>query len=213
MIEEIAARGHEIGSHGYRHRLIYSMTPAECRDDILRSKAILEAITGTPIGGFRAPSYSIVAQSLWCLDSLIDLGFTYDSSIFPIHHDHYGIPSAPRFPHVLERPRGRIAEFPLSTVRRLGLNFPIAGGAYLRFFPSWVIRSGIHRINRVEGQPAIIYLHPWEIDPDQPRLNPPVKSRLRHYTNLGKMEGRFRRLLEAFSFGPVRDVLKGRGLL
>lgn len=213
LVEEIAGRGHEIGSHGYRHRLIYSMTPAECRDDILHSKACLESITGTPITGFRAPSYSIVDRSLWCLDSLIDMGFTYDSSIFPIHHDRYGIPSAPRFPHVLERQRGRIVEFPLSTVRRWGLNCPVAGGAYLRFLPSWVIRSGIRRINEVEEQPAIIYLHPWEIDPDQPRLNGPVKSRLRHYTNLGKMEGRFRQLLEAFSFGTVRDVLKGRGLL
>lgn len=213
MIEEIVARGHEIGSHGYRHRLVYSMTPAECRDDILRSKACLERITGTPLAGFRAASYSIVAASMWCLDVLIDAGFKYDSSIFPIHHDRYGIPSAERFPHVLERPRGRLAEFPLSTVRRFGLNCPIAGGAYLRVFPPWVIPSGIRRLNRVEGQPAIIYLHPWEVDPDQPRLEGPLTSRVRHYTNLGKTEPRLRRLLEEFSFGTVGDVLKGRGLL
>jgi len=213
MIEEIAARGHEIGSHGYRHRLVYSMTPAECRDDIARSKACLERITDTPVIGFRAASYSIVAKSTWCLDVLIELGFKYDSSIFPIHHDRYGIPDAQRFPHRLWRRRGGIVEFPLSTVRRLGLNWPIAGGAYLRFFPSWGLRLGIRRINQVEGQPAIIYLHPWELDPDQPRLNGPVKSRIRHYTNLGKTEVKLRRLLEAFSFGPVRDVLRGRGLL
>jgi polysaccharide deacetylase family protein (PEP-CTERM system associated) len=213
LIEAIAARGHEIASHGYRHRLVYSMAPAECRQDILRSKACLESITGTPIIGFRAPSYSIVARSTWCLDVLIDLGFQYDSSIFPIHHDRYGIPGAPRFPHILERQRGRIVEFPLSTVRRLGLNFPIAGGAYLRFLPSWVIRSGIRRINEVEGEPAVMYLHPWELDPDQPRLNGPLKSRIRHYTNLDKVESRLRELLAEFSFGTARDVLRLRGLL
>ena len=213
MIEEIVARGHEIGSHGYRHRLVYSMTPAECRDDIARSKACLESITGTPIAGFRAASYSIVARSTWCLDVLIELGFKYDSSIFPIRHDRYGIPDAKRFPHVLARRQGSIVEFPLSTVRRLGLNLPIAGGAYLRFLPAWVVRSGIRRINRVEGQPAIIYLHPWELDPDQPRLNGSVKSRMRHYTNLDKTESKFRSLLEAFAFGRVRDVLKERRLV
>ncbi|MBI4271480.1 MAG: DUF3473 domain-containing protein [Candidatus Rokubacteria bacterium] len=212
MVEEIVARGHEVGSHGYRHRLVYSMTPAECRDDILRSKACLESITGTPIAGFRAASYSIVARSRWCLDTLIELGFEYDSSIFPIHHDRYGIPDAKRFPHVLERRKGRIVEFPLSTVRCFGVNVPIAGGAYLRFFPSRLIRAGVRRINQVEGQPAIVYLHPWELDPDQPRLRGPLKSRIRHYTNLGKMERKFRRLLEAFPFGTVRDVLKGLGL-
>lgn len=213
LIEEIVRRGHEIGSHGYRHRLIYSMAPAECRDDIARSKACLERITGTPVIGFRAASYSIVARSTWCLDILIDLGFQYDSSIFPIHHDRYGIPAAQRFPHILERQRGSIVEFPLSTVRYCGLNCPIAGGAYLRFFPSWVIRAGIRRINRVEGQPAIIYVHPWELDPEQPRLNGSVKSRLRHYTNLGRVESRLRRLLTEFSFGTVRDVLTSRGLV
>jgi len=213
MIEEIVARGHEIGSHGYRHRLVYSMTPTECRDDILRSKELLERITDAPVAGFRAASYSIVAESLWCLDVLIDAGFTYDSSIFPIHHDRYGIPGAPRFPHVLERPRGRIVEFPLSTVQRFGLTCPIAGGAYLRFLPSRVMRSGIRRINEVEKQPAIIYLHPWEIDPGQPRLAAPLKSRLRHYTNLGQTESKLRRLLAEFSFGTVGAVLKARGVL
>lgn len=213
LIEEIVRRGHEIGCHGYRHRLVYSMSPAECREDIARAKASLERITGTPVMGFRAASYSIVEKSAWCLDILIDLGFTYDSSIFPIRHDRYGIPAAKRFPHVLERQPGSIVEFPLSTVRCFGLNWPIAGGAYLRLFPSWVIRSGIRRINQLEGEPAIIYLHPWELDPDQPRLNGSLKSRIRHYTNLGKVESRFHKLLAEFSFAPVREVLKLRGLL
>ncbi len=213
LVEAIAARGHEIASHGYRHRLIYSLAPAECREDLLRSKARLEAITGLEVLGFRAPSYSIVARSLWCLDLLIDLGFRYDSSIFPIHHDRYGIPGACRFPHPLERHGGGVVEVPPSTVQILGTNVPIAGGAYLRFFPLRLIRWGIRRLNVVERQPAIIYLHPWELDPEQPRLPGPLKSRIRHYTNLDRTEPKLRRLLEEFSFAPVRDVLGQRGLL
>lgn len=213
LVREIARRGHEIASHGYRHRLVYSMTPAECRDDILRSKLLLEDITGTPVVGFRAASYSIVARSTWCLDVLIDLGFQYDSSIFPIHHDRYGIPAAKRFPHVLQRQLGSIVEFPLSTVRYLGTNWPIAGGAYLRVLPGVAIRAGIRRINETEKRPAIVYLHPWEIDPDQPRLKGSLRSRLRHYTNLRRTESKLRRVLDAFSFGTVRDVLARQDLL
>jgi polysaccharide deacetylase family protein (PEP-CTERM system associated) len=208
MVEEILKRGHEIGSHGYCHRLIYAMSPAECREDIGRSKACLERITGTAINGFRAASYSIVTRSLWCLDILIDLGFEYDSSIFPIRHDRYGIPGAERFLHVIQRPRGSIVEFPLSTARMFGLRIPVAGGGYLRFLPSRLIQRGIRRINDLERQAAIVYLHPWEIDPDQPRLPGPLPSRLRHYTNLGGTEQKFRRLLEQFAFGPVREVLR-----
>lgn len=213
MIEEIVTRGHEVGSHGYRHRRVSSMTPDECRADILRSKLCLERITGSPILGFRAASYSIVAGSLWCLNILIDLGFTYDSSIFPVHHDSYGIPGAKRFPHLLERENGKIVEFPLSTAPLFGQNIPIAGGGYLRFLPLRLILSGIQRINRIEGQPAIVYLHPWEIDPGQPRIRGPLRSRIRHYTNLDKTERKLRRLLEEFSFGTVRDVLHARGVL
>lgn len=213
LVEEIVARGHEVASHGFRHRLVYSMAPAECREDIRRSKAVLEAITGAPVLGFRAASYSVVERSLWCLDLLIDLGFKYDSSIFPIRHDRYGIPGACRFPHVLRRDRGSIVEFPPSTVRVLGVNCPVAGGAYLRFLPLGLIRRGLRWINRVDRQPAVLYLHPWELDPKQPRLSGPLKSRVRHYTNLHRTEARLRRLLEEFSFGPVREVLRLRGLL
>lgn len=212
LVQEIARRGHEIASHGYRHRLVYSMTPAECRDDILLSKLLLEDITGAPVLGFRAASYSIVARSTWCLDILIDLGFQYDSSIFPIHHDRYGMPAAARFPHVLERQLGNIVEFPLSTVRYLGVNWPVAGGAYLRVLPVWAIHAGIRRINETEKQPAIVYLHPWELDPDQPQLKGSLGSRLRHYTNLHTTETKLRRLLEEFSFGAVREVLARQDL-
>lgn len=213
LVAEIARRGHEIASHGYRHRLVYSMTPAECRDDIVLSKLLLEDIAGTPVFGFRAASYSIVARSTWCLDVLIDLGFQYDSSIFPIHHDRYGIPTAPRAPHVIERQLGKIVEFPLSTVRYLGVNWPVAGGAYLRVLPGWALRAGIRRINETEKQPAIVYLHPWELDPDQPRLQGSFASHLRHYTNLHQTESKLRQLLEEFSFGTVRDVLARQGLV
>jgi polysaccharide deacetylase family protein (PEP-CTERM system associated) len=207
LVEEIVRRGHEVASHGYRHRLIYTMTADECREDILRSKTCLERITGSPVVGFRAASYSIVARSLWCLDILIDLGFKYDSSIFPIRHDRYGIPRANRFAHVLERERGQIVEFPLSTMQVLGLNLPIAGGGYLRLLPLRLIRAGIQQINAAARQPAIVYLHPWELDPDQPRLKGSMTSVFRHYTNLDRMEVKFRSLLQNLSFGTVQEVL------
>jgi polysaccharide deacetylase family protein (PEP-CTERM system associated) len=207
MIEEIAKRGHEIGSHGYRHRLIYSMSPQECRDDILKSKTELERIISAEVVGYRAASYSITARSLWCLDVLIELGFQYDSSIFPIHHDRYGIPSANRFIHRIERPGGSLVELPPATVRALGMNFPLAGGAYLRFLPAWLVAAGIRHLNTVEHQPAILYLHPWEIDPDQPRLAGSMASRIRHYTNLRKVEAVLHGLLERFTFGSVGQVL------
>lgn len=213
LVEEIARRGHEVASHGYRHRLIYTMTPDECREDILRSKTCLERITGKPVVGFRAASYSIVARSLWCLDILVDLGFKYDSSIFPIRHDRYGIPRAPRFAHVVERERGRIVEFPLSTMQLLGLNVPIAGGGYLRLLPLRLIRAGIQQINHADRQPAIVYLHPWELDPDQPRLKGSMRSVFRHYTNLDRMEVKFRSLLKDVAFGTVQEVLTSCALV
>jgi polysaccharide deacetylase family protein (PEP-CTERM system associated) len=211
LVAEIARQGHEVACHGYRHRLIYSMTPSECRDDILRSKRMLEDITGTPVRGFRAPSYSIVARSLWCLDILIALGFEYDSSIFPIHHDRYGIPGAERFPHQVQRANGTIIELPLSTIRMCGQNVPVAGGAYLRFLPVGFIVAGVRRINTIERQPAIVYMHPWEIDPDQPRLKGSLRSRVRHYTNLRRMESKLRRLLSEFPFGTASRLLAAWG--
>ena len=213
LIEEIANRGHEVASHGYRHRPVYSMTPAECRDDIIRAKQVLEDITAAPVRGFRAASFSIVDRSLWCLDILTSLGFAYDSSIFPIRHDRYGIAGARRFPHVVRRSNGAIVEFPLSTVRLCGQNIPVAGGGYLRFFPAGLISAGIRRINSMERQPAIVYLHPWELDPGQPRLGGPLPRRLRHYANLQRMEEKLRRLLREFAFGTVSTALAACGAL
>lgn len=211
LVETIAREGHEIASHGYRHRRIYHMTPDAFREDVRKSKIILEGITGIPVTGFRAPSYSIVEKTIWALDVLQEEGFTYDSSIFPIRHDLYGMPGAARFPYQHALSEGRsILEIPLSTVRIAGRNLPVAGGGYFRIFPYAYIRWGLERINKQEAQPAIFYLHPWEIDPSQPRLSGSLLSRFRHYTNLGKTEERFKRLLTDFQFCPVRDFIQKR---
>ena len=211
MVKEIQARGHEIACHGYEHQLVYNIGPERFREDIRCSKVILEAITGVPVNGYRAPSYSITPRSLWALDILIEEGFSYDSSIFPVHHDTYGMPDAPRFPYTHERAAGRLREFPLTTlpIKLAGwqYNLPIAGGGYLRLLPVALIRHGIEKINRIEKKPAVLYLHPWEIDPDQPRIEASWKSRFRHYNNLAKTEAKLRLLLEKLDFGTMAEVL------
>lgn len=208
LVARIAQQGHEVASHGFAHRLVYDLTPAMFREDIRRSKAMLEDAAGAVVDGYRAPSYSITPRSLWALDVLIDEGFRYDASIFPIHHDRYGIPLSPRHPYWLNRSSGSIMEAPASTVRWGILNFPVAGGGYFRILPYAWTRWGIARINRDEQRPAIFYMHPWEIDPDQPRLPSSLLSRFRHYRNLDKTEGRLRRLLADFDFAPMRTVLR-----
>ena len=209
LLRRIAEHRHEIASHGYAHRLVYDLTPEEFREDIRRSKALLEDIGGAAVHGYRAPSYSITERSLWALDVLIEEGYSYDSSIFPIHHDRYGIPGAPRHVHVVERGAGSIIEAPGSTVQCAGLNLPIAGGGYFRLLPYWWTHWGIARLNRRERQPAIFYLHPWEIDPDQPRIAAPRIARLRHYANLGKTESRLRQIVSDFRFSTVGSVVQG----
>lgn len=207
LIRRIAGEGHEVASHGYAHRLVYDLTPEMFRDDVRRSKCLLEQATGVPVEGYRAPSYSITPRSLWAIDVLIEEGFRYDASIFPIHHDRYGIPLSPRHPYWLNRDGGAIVEAPASTVRWGLLNFPVAGGGYFRILPYAWTRWGIARINGAESRPAIFYLHPWEIDPDQPRLSGGLLSRFRHYRNLDKTEERLRQLIHDFRFGPMSDVL------
>jgi polysaccharide deacetylase family protein (PEP-CTERM system associated) len=208
LVRRIAEAGHEIASHGYGHRLVYEIGPEEFRQDIRRAKALLEDISGLAVQGYRAPSYSITERSLWALDLLIEEGYTYDTSIFPIHHDRYGIPGAPRHVHVMERVEGAIVEAPASTVRWGGVNLPIAGGGYFRLLPYWWTSRGIARLNRRERQPAIFYVHPWEIDPQQPRFDVSRATRVRHYTNIGKTEGRLRRLLRDFAFSTVGDLIR-----
>jgi polysaccharide deacetylase family protein (PEP-CTERM system associated) len=208
LVRRIADAGHEIASHGYRHRLIYEQTPAEFRDDLMRSKKILEDLVGQPVWGYRAPSFSLTAASLWALDTLLECGMRYDSSIFPVSDRLYGIPNAKRFPFDIRADGEReLVEFPMSTARAAGRNWPLGGGAYLRLFPYPYMRWGIRRVNR-EGQPALVYVHPWELDPGQPRIKARGKRGVStHYVNLHRTEGRLHRLLRDFAFAPVRDVL------
>ena len=202
LVKEIQRQGHELGCHSYWHRKIYQLTPDEFREDTLRAKTIIEDIAGVPVKGYRAPSYSITKKSLWALDILEELGFSYDSSIFPIHHDNYGIPNAPRFEYKL--PNHKMMEYPLSTSLFFGQKIPVAGGGYFRLFPYWFTRTALKRINHKEKKPFIFYLHPWEVDPGQPRMtNAKLLSRFRHYNNLEKTTGRLTSLLENFKFGPI----------
>jgi polysaccharide deacetylase family protein (PEP-CTERM system associated) len=213
LVRRIADLGHEVASHGFHHQLIYSLTPRQFRDDVRSAKELLEDLSGRRVRGYRAPSYSITKLSLWALDVLIDEGYEYDTSIFPIHHDRYGIPNAPRHVHVVERPNGRIVEVPPSTVRVAGVNVPIAGGAYFRLFPFEWTRWGIERLNAVEQRPVMFYLHPWEVDPEQPRFHVSATTRIRHYTGLKSTLPRFARLLEQFQFEPVAAMLERTGAL
>lgn len=207
LIARIAEAGHEVASHGYGHRLVYDQTPEAFRDDVRRAKALLEDACGAKVRGYRAPSYSIVPRSLWALDVLIDEGYEYDASIFPIRHDRYGIPVSAREPYLVNRPGGRIMEAPGSTVRWGGMNLPVAGGGYFRILPYAWTRWGIARINDRERRPVIFYLHPWEIDADQPRLPAGLVSRFRHYRNLHQTEARLRQLLEDFAWTSLSNVL------
>jgi len=282
LIRKIHAQGHEIACHGYAHRLIYHQSKEEFRKDIKRAKAILEDISGIEISGYRAPSYSITNRSRWAFEILVEEGFKYDSSIFPIKHDFYGMPNAPRFPFLIsvngnsnvefstlsfdldktqhsapmtQNLRGHgttaaldqsvtlnselrtmkfipnamhlmpyspkanlqselisphlILEFPISTVRLLGQNLPISGGGYFRLFPYPIVERGLRRINNQEKEPFIFYIHPWEFDVDQPRFNNGSRlSKFRHYVNLNKTEGRFRKLLKDFKFSTVREIIE-----
>jgi polysaccharide deacetylase family protein (PEP-CTERM system associated) len=208
LVKSIADGGHEIASHGYAHRLIYDQTPAAFREDVRKAKRLLEDASGCAVLGYRAPSYSITPRSLWALDILIEEGYGYDSSIFPIRHDRYGIPVSPRDPFPIERDGGTLMEVPGSTVRVGPLNLPIAGGGYFRLLPYQWTRWGIARLNTVEQQAAVFYIHPWEIDPEQPRLHAGWLGRLRHYRNLDQTEARLRALLTDFRFSTVGSLLR-----
>ena len=207
LVREIDAAGHEIGSHSYWHRLTYDQQPAEFRDDLCRSRDLLEDTIGKPVKGYRTPSFSITKHCLWALDILVEEGFTHDSSVFPIHHHRCGIPQASRQPYIHESVHGSLWEFPASVARIAKFNLPISGGGYFRLFPYAVTSGLLRRLNRA-GQPFVFYLHPWELDPEQPRLNVSTRSlRFRHYVNLHTTEAKFRRLLAQFSFGRLDETL------
>jgi polysaccharide deacetylase family protein (PEP-CTERM system associated) len=220
LVKRIAAEGHEVASHGYGHQRVPNQTRIEFREDVRHSKAILEELTGREVIGYRAPSYSISKETFWAFDELHEAGYRYDSSIFPIRHDFYGMPEWPRFAgyavksqegswEAAAEVRGKAAalyEVPITTLRLAGKNLPVAGGGYFRLFPYAFTRWGLDRINRWENKPFVFYLHPWEIDPDQPRMRGvSAKSKFRHYLNLNKTGARFRQLLRDFDFSPVAE--------
>lgn len=205
LVREIVRRGHELASHGWEHRLVYELGPDGFRDELRRSKAVLEDLSGQPVVGYRASNFSITAETPWALEILLEEGYRYDSSIFPVKHPRYGIPGAQRFPHLLDVGGDSLVEIPLTTLRILGRNVPVAGGAYLRLFPLGLIRRGLAAANRA-GQPGIVYLHPWEFDPEQPRVRTSVTRRLRHYTNLSKTAMKLGSLLAERRFVPLGEI-------
>jgi polysaccharide deacetylase family protein (PEP-CTERM system associated) len=214
LVREIHRRGHEIASHGMSHKLVFNQTPQEFAAESRESKLLLEDIIGASVDGYRASTYSITKRSLWALDVLCDLGFKYDSSIFPIKHDVYGIPDAPLRPSLIAAPNGKkIIEFPMSTATFFGLRVPVSGGGYFRLLPYALTRAGLKQLNERERRPFVFYLHPWEVDPGQPRIKAGVLSTFRHYTNLSGCEMRLRRLLGDFSFTTMSDTLASLGLL
>jgi len=214
IVREIASAGHEVASHGMTHRLIYSQTPEEFQRETRESKALLEDQAQRPVTGYRAATYSITRRSLWALDILCAEGFRYDSSIFPMRHDRYGIPDAETEPHVLTTPGGqRLVEFPISVLRYAGATIPVAGGGYFRLFPYRFTRWALRRING-SGREFVFYLHPWEVDPGQPRVTGAgALSRFRHYLNLERCAARLDQLLGDFEFDTMQEVLARRELL
>ena len=208
LVRDIQEAGHELGTHGQDHRRVTHLSPGEFREDVRRSKRTIEEVAGVEVIGYRAPNYSIVRETMWAMDVLLEEGFRYDSSVFPIWHDHYGIPDFPRFPRAVRGENGSsLHEFPISTLRFGGMNLPFVGGGYLRHFPLSFIRWGMHRLNGVERRPALVYIHPWELDPEQPVQPVRWLTRVRHYRNLDRTEDRLARLFGEYSFTTCREVL------
>ena len=208
LVRQVQERGHDLACHSYWHRRIYTLTPNEFRADTRQARDTIEQITGVRVSGYRAPSWSVTKDSLWALDILADEGFAYDSSIFPIRHDIYGIPNASRYPYFHAGLQGeQLLEVPPPTLRIGGTNFHAAGGGYFRIFPfaytEWAFRQF-----ESEQRPLVFYLHPWEVDPEQPRIAGPLKSRLRHYTNLGKTQKRLERLLGRYEFQTFAEYMR-----
>ncbi|MEO8681489.1 MAG: XrtA system polysaccharide deacetylase [Vicinamibacterales bacterium] len=207
LVSEIAKAGHEVASHGFHHQLAYGLTAHQFRQDVRAAKAVIEDAGGRVVTGYRAPSFSIINSNLWALDVLIDEGYVYDASIFPIHHDRYGIPDAARHPTRIARGARSILEVPGSTVRVGRTNLPVAGGGYFRLLPYGWTKWGIARVNRVDREPVVFYLHPWEIDPQQPRLPSGRLTRIRHYTGLASTLQRLHRLVKDFRFDSIDAML------
>lgn len=206
LVRDIARAGHEVASHGWGHRRITHVTPEEFRGSVRRSKAILEDVTGEPVLGYRAPSFSIVPGREWALDILVEEGYRYDSSLFPIARQGYGYPGTPRDPHWIARPGGKLAEVPPATFRVGEKNLPAGGGGYFRLLPYALTRAAFRQAEE-RGRPATFYIHPWEVDPDQPRIPVPLKTRIRHYGGLERTSDRLERLVGEFRFQSIRRTL------
>ena len=204
LVRRIAAAGHEIASHSWWHRRVPMLSPAEFREDVAQTKARLEDITGRPVLGFRAPSFSILPGMEWAFDILLETGYTYDSSVFPIRRPGYGWPGAPATPYDIVRPGGTLREYPMTTLDVLGVRIPAAGGGYLRQLPYGVIRRAF-RARQSQGQEGMFYVHPWEVDPAQPRVACDWLTRIRHYRGLGRTLPRLERLFSEFRFAAVTD--------
>ncbi|HJQ10604.1 MAG TPA: XrtA system polysaccharide deacetylase [Gemmatimonadaceae bacterium] len=206
VVRAIASAGHEVASHGFWHHRVIALDERAFRDDVRAAKRTLEDVVGAEVIGYRAPSFSITPGFEWAFDVLIDEGYRYDSSLFPIRRIGYGYPGSLQIPHVLQRRSGTLAEFPLATTTVLGCRIPAAGGGYLRQFPFAVIRRAFREATE-RGEPATFYIHPWEIDPEQPRLPVSSVTRLRHYRGLSDALGKIERLLDEFSFAPIATYL------
>ncbi len=203
LVRRIAGAGHEVASHGYGHRRATEQNPADFLEDIRRAKTLLEDIAGAAVKGYRAPSFSVGEANPWAFDCIAQAGYRYSSSVYPVRHDHYGAPNSPRFPYRMSG----VLEVPVATARVANANLPAGGGGYFRLLPYALSRSLIRRVNAVDRQPAVFYFHPWELDPQQPRVaGASVKTRFRHYVNLHRTEGRLRRLLHDFRWGRMDGI-------
>jgi polysaccharide deacetylase family protein (PEP-CTERM system associated) len=206
LVRELAAAGHEIASHGWDHRRVTTQSPEEFRVSVRRSRALLEDLIGQPVLGFRAPSFSIVPGTEWALDTLVEEGYRYDSSLFPVRRSGYGFPGGPRDAHVLERPAGPLMEVPPATLRLGGMNLPAGGGGWFRLLPFALTRAAFDEAER-RGAAATFYIHPWELDADQPRMHVPWPTRIRHYGGLAQTPARLDRLLQSYRFQPIAESL------
>ena len=209
LVRRIAEQGHEVGCHSHLHRRVFRLTPESFRADTQMAKAVIENAIGGPIYGYRAPNFSITDRSLWALDILAELGFQYDSSIFPVKHPNYGMPRVSRFPFRVQTASGTLVEFPLTTIAIGQQRSPMSGGAYLRLLPYSYIQWGLGYLNRVEGQPFCVYLHPWELDPEQPHISASFSARLRHRLGLRSTEKKFAKLLRRFTYTTMRELTLG----
>ncbi len=211
VVARVAAAGHEIACHSLLHRRVFDLTPQEFREDTRRAKSVIEDVTGQRVAGYRAPSFSVVKKSLWALEILAEEGFQYDSSVFPVEHPSYGIPDAPRTPYFINTASGRILEFPMPTLTIGSMRAPIGGGAYLRLLPYRYTRWAIRHLNERESFPVCVYIHPWELDPQQPRMGGSLSARARHYFGLHGTEGKLRKLVRDVEFCPLATLIKQLG--